>query len=717
MAEHRIDEQRTLAVLGHDGMELTVALTASGEATVVHWGRPLPGGMQEWAQRYRAGIGALPRNTLDERWTVGLAPTAADGWLGEPALDLRRAGKPVVPEWTEAQWSSTDRQLDVALTDPKHGVRLSLLLSVGEGGLLGITHRITNLVQEPLDVGTVVALMPVPDLATEVFDFAGRWAKERVEQRGSFAFGTHRRASRRGRTGHDAALVLHVGERGFDHQRGQLWGVHVASSAKHLHLAERLPEGSGAGVGMLGGGELLEPGEIRLEMDASHTTPTVWFVWSDEGLDGVAARFHRHLRVRPSHPSSPRPLVLNTWEAAYLQHDPDRMVELARRAAAIGVERFVLDDGWFRGRHRGTRSGLGDWSVDLDTWPDGLRPLVDEVQALGMSFGLWFEPEMASLDSELARNHPDWLLHDPDRRRHTYRGQAPLDLANPAVADHLFARIDALVEEYAVAFLKWDHNRDVFAPTRPDQPTGVHRQTLAAYDLMDRLRGVHPGLEIEVCASGGGRVDLGALSHADRVWASDNNDPLERQQIQRGTNLLVPFELMGTHLGPASAHTTGRTTTLEFRAATALFGHAGIEWNIMGCSEAELAFLSEWTELYRRLRPLIHTGRVVHPEQPTAELLATGVVDEPQEWAVFQFAALDSSTQALGGRLRCSGLAPETIYRVEVLDLLGPATMQIERPSWMDAPIEISGAALETLGLARPLMQPLSAITLELRAV
>jgi alpha-galactosidase len=219
------------------------------------------------------------------------------------------------------------------------------------------------------------------------------------------------------------------------------------------------------------------------------------------------------------------------WEAVYFDHDLDRLTELARRAAAVGAERYVLDDGWFGSRREETR-GLGDWTVSPEVWPDGLAPLADRVHDLGMQFGLWFEPEMVNPDSDLYRAHPEWVL-GAARLPPSWRHQQVLNLAHPDAYAYILERLDALLTEYDIAYLKWDHNRDVV-----DAP--VHAQTLAVYRLLDELRARHPGVEIESCSSGGARVDLGILARIDRVWGSDSNDALERQHIQRWTALLLP---------------------------------------------------------------------------------------------------------------------------------------------------------------------------------
>jgi alpha-galactosidase len=371
--------------------------------------------------------------------------------------------------------------------------------------------------------------------------------------------------------------------------------------------------------------------------------------------------------------------VLNTWEAVYFDHRLDRLTELADTAAELGVERFVLDDGWFRHRRDDT-AGLGDWYVDEDVWPQGLHPLVDHVRGLGMEFGLWVEPEMVNPDSDLARAEPGWVLPGPP-----FRNQQGVDLTIPEAFAYVLARLDALLTEYDIAFLKWDHNRDLVGP--------VHAQTLAAYRLLDELRGRHPEVEVESCSSGGARVDLGILARTDRVWASDTNDALERQSIQRWTQLLLPPELVGSHVGPPRAHTTGRSHDLSFRAATALFGHFGIEWDIAAASPEERAELGAWIERYKHFRALLHSGDVVRADLPDPTYALHGVVAADRSEALFCFVALATSAYERPGAVRLPGLDPDRTYRV------------------MEA--TLTGRALATVGLQMPLVAPEQAVLIE----
>ena len=375
-------------------------------------------------------------------------------------------------------------------------------------------------------------------------------------------------------------------------------------------------------------------------------------------------------------------MVLNTWEAVYFDHRLERLTELAEVAARLGVERFVLDDGWF-GSRRNDRAGLGDWHVAVDVWPEGLNPLISHVRKLGMEFGLWVEPEMVNPDSDLFRAHPDWVLSGsgrPGRLPEAWRNQQVLDLANPDCWAFIRDRLDALLADHDIAFLKWDHNRDLIEAGHGGRP-GVHAQTLAVYRLLDELRRRHPGVEIESCASGGGRVDLGILARTDRVWASDTNDALERQHIQRWTQLLVPPELVGSHVGPPRSHTTGRTHDLGFRVATALFGHFGIEWDIASASEEEQQALAEAIAVYKRLRPLLHGGQVVRADHPNPAAYLHGVVAPDRAEALFAYVQLTASAFETPGLARLPGLDPDRAYRVTPLAVAGePQTKQAVGP-------------------------------------
>ncbi|TDQ54192.1 alpha-galactosidase [Actinorugispora endophytica] len=705
------------------GVGLVVDLPADGPPVVLHWGADLGALDDDGLAGLRlAAAPAVPSSALDERWSLSLLPGEADGWSGRPALRAHVGGRAVLPRWTTTaaevrETADGAREAAIRCEDPAAGLAVDSTLRLEASGLLRARHALVRDVDAEgvLDLAGLDVLLPVPADAVELLDLTGRWCRERSPQRQPFHHGTRLRESRRGRTGHDAPLLLAAGTAGFGFGHGEVWGAHVAWSGDHVHLAERFAEGAGQAAGVLGGGELLRPGEVRLGPGESYRTPWTVLTWSDQGLDGAAHRVHRWLRSRPGHPASPRPLVLNTWEAVYFDHDADRLRALADVAARVGVERFVLDDGWFPGR-RHDRAGLGDWVVDTGVWPDGLHPLVDHVRALGMRVGLWVEPEMVNLDSDLAREHPDWLLAAPDRLPRAWRHQHTLDLGRPEVRAYLLERLGALVAEYGLDYLKWDHNRDLHEAVRaPTGAAGVRAQTLGVYAVLDALRERHPGLEVESCSSGGARVDLGVLERADRVWASDTNDALERQRIQRWTQQLLPPELVGSHVGPPVAHTTGRTGDLAFRCLTALFGHAGLEWDLTSAGEAELAVLTRWSALYREVRGLLHSGDVVRADSPDPGAWTHGVVAADGSEALLAYARLDTSPEAQPGRVRLPGLDPRRRYRVRVRDELSPRARGEAPPAWFDGPPPVlGGAVLGRAGLAMPVLDPGAGVLLHL---
>ena len=425
----------------------------------------------------------------------------------------------------------------------------------------------------------------------------------------------------------------------------------------------------------------------------------------------MSERFHSWFRALPAHPATPRPLTLNTWEAVYFDQTVEQLAALVDAAADVGVERFVLDDGWMTGRIDDTRA-LGDWTPDPQSWPNGLTPLVDRVTSAGMQFGLWVEPEMVSLDSELAREHPEWILRDDDRPLpKSWRNQHVLDLDNPAAREHVREAIAALLDEYAISYLKWDMNRDLLGGS-------VHRHVRATYLLMDELRQRYPHLEIESCASGGARVDAGVLERVQRVWPSDTNDAHDRFSIMRWTNLLVPFEYLGSHVGSSPAHTSGRSLSLGFRLATALMGHSGIEWNLTATTQDERDALRTWAGAYRSLRELIHSGRVVHGES-SDDPIVTGVVAHDASEAVFWITCLVAPSDSVSPIRRLVGLDPQRSYRVSPVDVGCPAaTYPDTAPEWWAAgEITLTGAVLGAVGIDVPLLHPDEAIVLRVVAV
>ena len=696
------------------GVSVLLDARGPGLPSLLHWGPDL-GGDLDPAALALAAVPAVPNSALDEPLPVGLLPERAVGWSGRPGLTGSRAGRDFSPllALQEVREDGPGRVVVVA-ADTAAALTVEVELELHPGGLLRVRPSVRNDGNDDYDLQELACVLPVPDRAAELLDLTGRWLRERHPQRQPFPLGAFVREQRHGRTGHDASLLLAAGTPGFGNRSGEVWAVHLGWSGDSRTWAERSP----ATPPVLGTAELLAPGEVRLARGERYVAPWTSAAYSARGLDGLSDALHDWLRARPHHPSSPRPVVLNTWEAVYFDHRLPKLLELAETAAAVGVERFVLDDGWFRAR-RDSHQGLGDWVVDRDVWPQGLGPLVEEVTGLGMSFGLWFEPEMVNLDSDLARAHPEWVLGVPGRTPPPWRHQQVLDLTEPGAYAHVLGQLDALLSELDISFVKWDHNRDLVEAADRSGRSAVHAQTLAAYRLLDELRVRHPRLEIESCSSGGARVDLGILERTDRVWASDTNDPLERQTVQRWTGLLLPPELVGAHVGPPVAHTTRRAGSLAFRVATALLGSFGFEWDLTAAAPAERELLAEAVAEYKRLRPLLHSGRVVHGDLPDPSALLSGVVARDGSAAVFSYAQLTTSPLAVPPPVLLPGLDPDRPYAVRPLLLAGARTgvAHAEPPWWRAGEVVLTGRVLGSAGLRLPVLDPESALLLELTGV
>ncbi|WP_194764058.1 alpha-galactosidase [Microbacterium sp. UFMG61] len=728
--------------------DTVVALRAAGVAFVLeivqpiprilHWGADLGDSTATTASALLLTAGpAQLNNSPDSPRTFSVLPTEYEGWSGTPAIAGHAQGRATTPRpqlvrhIVEVNDASGGGEIELEFEDAVSGLRTTLHYHLDEHGVLSVDTAVVREAGLSPRIGStsytlegILTLLPLPERATEILDFTGKWCRERAPQRMPFGFGTHLRAAHRGKPGHDSPFLLAAGTRGFAFRQGEVWAVHLAWSGEQRYLAERITEGAGALSSVLGAGEDLHPGEVILDDGDRYDAPTVLFVWSDSGLDTLSDRLHRRLRSRAHHPSSPRPLVLNTWEAVYFDHDLERLSALVDKGATVGVERIVLDDGWFRGR-READAGLGDWYVDRSIWPEGLSPLVDLVRSHGMQFGLWFEPEMINLDSDLARAHPDWVLGPAEGLGPASRSQYVLDIARPEAYEYLLERIDALVREHRIDYLKWDHNRDLLeAVSRGDDGDrpSVRRQTVALYRLLDELRHRHPHLEIETCSGGGGRIDLGILDRTDRVWASDCNDPVERTQIERWTRTVVPPELIGSHLGAARSHTTARTTDLSFRLTTALTAHAGIEQDLTAVDDVELGVIARWAAMYREFRDLLHTGRVANADLADDATALSGIVAQDGSAALFTWSRTATSASGQSGRVRFPGLDAKALYSVRVREDLGAASRhQGDDPAWIVRAtadvLELPGAVLVSAGVPLPTLNPQQSMLIEFHRI
>ena len=639
---------------------------------------------------------------LDHDAPCHILPLAARGWMGRPGIEAFRAsGAPTPCDLRYTFGLAKDDTWRYGATDDSSLVEVEGSITAHRSGVFEVRTRVTNIGDDDLHLAAVRPSLPVGAHASEIMTLGGRHAMEAVPQRTAWGRSTLVVENRSGRTSHERLGVVFVGTPGFGEQHGEVWGFHAAWSGNF----EITCDGVTGDVRTVQVGELLAAGEVVLAPGESYDAPVVLAVHSLVGLNGVSLGFHRHARSMHGDSRTARPVICNTWEAVYFSHDLPTLMRLADRAAAVGAERFVLDDGWFHGRRNDT-AGLGDWWVDEDVWPDGLTPLIDHVTGLGMDFGLWFEPEMVNPDSELFRAHPEWVLGTIESP--TGRNQLVLDLGNPAVRAHLFDALDALLSLHPVSYVKWDHNRPLVGGR-------AHAQTLGYYELLGQLRRAHPSVQWESCASGGGRIDLAVAALVDRFWTSDSIDALDRLFIQRGMSTFVPPEMLGSHIGSPLCHTTGRRHRLAFRASTAMFGWLGIEWNLLECDDKELGRLADVVARHKEHRALIHSGDHLRIDHPDPTILSHVVVAADGAEAILSVSRTASGPTNHVSPVRIPGLDPDASYLVNVVDMGTPVwALHRELPAWMSARTVLSGRHLHSIGLVPPPLRPESTVLVSL---
>ena len=666
----------------------TIALaTDGGIPEVIYWGPSLPQA-EDLGQLALAARHDLTGGMLDKLPSLSLSPEPGRAFQGQPGHVLAEAdGTPLLPAF---RFERADTRPDgLTLISTAAGLVLTHVLQAQPTGTITLQTRLSS--DRPIHVHWLsTPVLPAPQDG-DMIDVHGKWIGEFHLLRTPWSPGIRLREARTGRSGQEHPPYLILAGDSCSNTAGKAVGLHYAWSGGHRMVAEELPDGRRqVQFGHAFGAET-EPG-------TSFETAELIVACSTEGLNGIGAAFQRDLRdrvVRWPDAKRPRPVHYNCWEAVYFDHKLDTLAEFATRAAALGAERFVLDDGWF-GKRDDDTSSLGDWTIDRRKWPEGLTPLIRHVHSLGMSFGLWFEPEMVNPNSDLYRAHPDWRLGPADQT--TGRNQMVLNLALPEVRDSLFQQVSAVLAEYPIDYVKWDHNRLL--------PVVDAAQTRGVYELIDRLRAAHPGVEIESCASGGGRIDAGILARTHRVWLSDSNDALERLRIQHDAALFLPSAITGSHVGPRHCHTSGRVLPMAFRAWVAAQRHMGFEMDLRELTEDEALTLARVTAWYKANRDWMMGGTILRLDSDdpavTAEMqLAAG----GDRFVVFAGQA-ETSRQILPRPLRLTGLEPEARYTVS---LLNPedAPRQSRGPNALKAgPLTLTGRALMTRGILLPVAWP-----------
>ncbi|MFJ6572639.1 alpha-galactosidase [Streptomyces sp. NPDC091292] len=538
--------------------------------------------------------------------------------FGVPSLQLRYADGTGGTEWRHLGHGVGDGTLDIRLADRHYPVEVTLHYRVFDDSEV-IERRVTV---RHTGTGGPVELLRADSAAWTLPQRAGyrlshavgQWCGETQLRRVEAPVAETVFTSRRGVSSHHANPWLMADAGDADETHGEVWSTALSWSGSWRITAQRTPDGFLSWTG--GAGH--EGTRVTLRSGETWRTPAFSGVYSPDGFGGVSRAWHAHIaaHVLPL-PDEVRPVVYNSWEATGWDLTEQGQFGLARAAADLGVELFVMDDGWF-GSRTSDRAGLGDWRPNPARFPEGLAPLADEVHRLGMRFGLWVEPEMVNPDSDLYREHPDWVLHMPHRTRTLLRHQLVLNFAREDVADWAHKWLDRLLTEHEIDFLKWDMNRaftEAGRPGHPDPDRLWHDHVHAVYGLMDRLRADHPGLRIEACAGGGGRADLGMMARSDQIWISDNTDAVDRLAIQHGYSQLYPARTMSAWVTDSPNTNTARTAPLRFRFHSAMAGVLGLGGDLLRWSPSERAEARGLVARYKEIRPVVQFGaQYRHPE-------------------------------------------------------------------------------------------------------
>ncbi|MFF4234081.1 alpha-galactosidase [Streptomyces sp. NPDC001820] len=640
-------------------------LSDDDELLHLHWGPRISGADAE----------ALADRVLPPYWPF---ESRLDGHEEYPVEGGPRFVRPALsvrtPQVRGTQWSFAGHAMDgdelrLRFTDAVHGLGLTLHHRMRDDAdiierWVTVAHDGDGPDLELLRADAAAWTLPQRE-RWRLSQLHGRWAAESLLVRSELTYGEKVIGSRRGHTGHQYLPWVALDAEGATEERGEMYACALGWSGSWRISVQRLPDGL---VQITGGAGYDESGLLRLAPGQSYTSPVFAGLWTDGGFGGASRAWHawQLAHVVPD-AATERPVLYNSWEATGFDISEEQQRALAKRAAAMGVELFVVDDAWF-GQRTSDRAGLGDWTPSAERFPRGLGPLADEVHELGMQFGIWVEPEMVNADSDLYRAHPDWVQHHPGRARTEFRNQLVLNLAREDVQAYLWEQLDTLLSGAPIDYVKWDFNRCF---TDAGWPGEEYPQKLwvehvhALYALLDRLRAAHPSVAFESCSGGGGRIDLGILSRTDQVWTSDNTDPLDRLAIQHGFTQLHPARVMAAWVTDSpNVQLNGRFSTLRFRFVSAMAGVLGVGGDLTEWTDEELAEARGWVDLYKKIRPLVQHGELHRLRAPEGGLSAVQYVhgDESVVLAWLQ-------AQHYGERppaLRLRGLDPAAAY--ECLD-------------------------------------------------
>ena len=671
-----------------DGRQSLVLSSAEGRlAEIIYWGPRLPDD-EDVSMLYKSSAIDVTGGMLDQNPELSICPEASRNFPGQPGMILRdQSGAPIITKFRFKSAEQAQHSLTLIFSDDVADLTYKAEFSIHPATHI-ITSQASLTAQTPLFVDWMAApVFPASQASNSIYDFSGCWCGEFQIQDTPWSAGMRYREYNTGRTGHEHFPGLIIPERGAKNTSGHAYAFHYGWSGGHKMVAEELPDGR----------RQVQFGHASHSQRQAQTyfeTAMLFATFSDVGMNGCAVAFQRHVREEVVHfPVSglPRPVFYNCWEAVYFNHSLDELKDIASLAASLGAERFVLDDGWFVDRNDDT-TALSDWIVDPKKYPDGLSPLIEHIRSEGMSFGLWFEPEMINRESQTYHAHPEWVLGDEDQI--LGRQQLVLDMSLSEVRDYLFSRLDFMLTTYAIDYIKWDHNRVL--------PIQDIAQINGTYALLDRLRHAHPDVEIESCASGGGRIDFGILSKTQRVWLSDSNDAIERLKIQHNAALFLPSVVTGSHVGPRISHTSGRSIDIRLRAWVAAQRHMGFEMNPRELTEDEALILKDVTGWWRDNRDWMMEADILRLDSADTAVIAEQQLAKAGDQFLVFAGKVATSAQIAPRPLCLTNLNPDAIYHIELVNKDDAHALSRGDQAIKQMPLQLSGAYLMNHGLTLP---------------
>lgn len=526
--------------------------------------------------------------------------------------------------------------LEITLLDEVIKSKLNLYFTIFEDrAVITRSASFLNLSNKSINIEKAMSFnLDLPDSNYNMIQLNGAWGRERHVYDRSIKEGTQGFYSLKGASSAEFNPFLALRRPNTDEFSGEVIGFSLVYSGNFM--AEIDVDTYNQTRIMMG----IHPERFSwpLNLNEEFYTPEVVIVYSDKGLNYMSQVYHslyRECLMRGKWKDSVRPILLNSWEALSFSIDEEKIKELATNASKLGVELFVLDDGWF-GKRNNDNAGLGDWNVNKEKFPNGLNEIIEYINKLGMDFGIWIEPEMVNKDSELYRSHPDWIIHDPNRKPSHTRNQYTLDFSRDEVVDHIYNQIEKLLSDYNISYVKWDMNRYITECYSKDkganlQGTVYHKYILNVYKLYDKLTTRFPDILFESCSSGGARFDPGMLYYAPQTWTSDNTDAMERIKIQYGSSLVYPLISMGSHVSESPNQQVFRETALETRANVAYFGNLGYELDVNNLSDVEKEEIKKQIQFYKENREVFQFGEFYRIKNPYNNNISAWMVKSNDE--------------------------------------------------------------------------------------